>query len=100
MEESLYEYSVEKNIKLWNERGVTFEDVIAILDSRGALGVIDHPNKAKYPRQKIYIIEIDAYLYLVPFEKKDNKAILKTIYPSRKMTKIYRDKLSKEIDHD
>lgn len=34
-------------------------------------------------------------IYLVPFEKQGNKATLKTIYPSRKMTRRYREKLER-----
>jgi uncharacterized DUF497 family protein len=44
MEKPLYEYSVEKNLKLLEERGIGFEDIIAILSAKGALAVIDHPN--------------------------------------------------------
>ncbi len=57
------------------------------------LAVIDHPNPAKYPNQQIYIVDVRGYAYLVPFEKQDNKRFLKTIYPSRKITRLYREKL-------
>ena len=84
----MYEFSQEKNLQLISSRGIGFEDVIAILDAKGALTVIDHPNNKKYPQQKIYIIEIDSYIYLVPFERDGDKIILKTIFPSRKMTRL------------
>ena len=95
MEKPIYNYSDEKNAKLLHERGIGFEDVIAILDTKGYLAVMDHPNPDKYPKQQIYMVEINEYIYLVPFEKRDNKAILKTIYPSRKMTRLYREKLAR-----
>jgi uncharacterized DUF497 family protein len=90
MNKPIYEYSSEKNLKLLRERGVCFEDVISVLDEKGPLTVIDHPNQSRYPGQKIYLVELDQYIYLVPFERKANKAILKTIYPSRKMTRLYK----------
>lgn len=93
MERPIYEYSTEKNQKLLEERSIGFEDIIAILDAKGPLSIIDHPNKAKYPHQKIYIIEISGYAYLVPFERHSNKTILKTIFPSQKMTRLYQHKL-------
>jgi uncharacterized DUF497 family protein len=93
MEKPLYEYSVEKNLKLLEERGIGFEDIIAILSAKGALAVIDHPNARKYPRQKFYVVNVGGYAYVVPFERHGNKAILKTIFPSRKMTRLYRNKL-------
>lgn len=95
MEKPIYDYNNEKNSKLIQERGIGFEEVITILDSKGYLAVIDHPNPAKYPNQQIYIVEIGGYAYLVPFEKHGGRAFLKTIYPSRKITKLYREKLLK-----
>lgn len=93
MEKYIYEFKPEKNIKLLEERGIGFEDVIAVLDAKGPLTVLDHPNVVKYPHQKIYVLGIDGYAYLVPFEKQGNKVVLKTIYPSRKLTKICKSKL-------
>lgn len=89
MDELTYEYDPQKNLKLLQERGIGFEDVIAVLEDKGAITVLDHPNKAKYPHQKIYVIEMSGYCYLIPFEKRGNKTILKTVYPSRKITRLY-----------
>jgi hypothetical protein len=95
MDKPIFEYNAGKNLKLLEERGIGFEDIIAILDSEGPLGIIDHPNPAKYPKQKIYIVDVDGYAYLVPFERQGEKAILKTIYPSRKITRMYRNKFKR-----
>lgn len=93
MEKPTYEYNAQKNAILLEERGIGFEDVIAILNSCGPLAIIDHPNPAKYPHQKIYVVDIQGYIYLVPFERQGAKALLKTVYPSRKATKLYQEKL-------
>jgi hypothetical protein len=53
------------------------------------LDIIEHPNQEKYPGQKIYLIEVDAYVWLVPFVEDDDKVLLKTAIPSRKATKKY-----------
>lgn len=87
MDKPTYQFSPEKNSRLLEERGIGFEDIIAILDSRGPLVVIDHPKPEKYPNQKIYIIEIDGYAYMVPFVRQSETIILKTIFRSRKVTK-------------
>ena len=85
-----YEFSADKNQQLIRERLISFEDVIAALGNDKLLDTIEHPNKTKYPNQKIYIIEINEYAYLVPFVKKDKYTLfLKTIVPSRKLTKKY-----------
>ena len=44
----------------------------------------------KYLGQKIFIVEIKNYVYAIPFiQKKENWFFLKTIFPSRKLTKKY-----------
>lgn len=85
-----YEYSAEKNQLLIKERGISFEDVAIALDNGKLLGTIDHPNLNKYPHQKMYVVEINNYAYLVPFVRKDEHTVfLKTIFPSRKARKQY-----------
>lgn len=85
-----YDFSPEKNQALIREREVSFEDVIAAISDGGLLDLIDHPNASRYPHQKIYIIAIEGYAYLVPFVREDEETVfLKTIIPSRKMTKKY-----------
>lgn len=89
-----YEFSAEKNQHLIKERGVSFEDVVAALDNDKLLDTIEHHNVTKYPKQEIYIIDINRYIYLVPFVRKDeNTVFLKTIFPSRKLTKKYLGKV-------
>jgi hypothetical protein len=84
-----YDFSAEKNHLLIKERGISFEDVIVALGDGRLLDVIKHPQE-KYAKQQIYIINIDDYVYLVPFVKKDEQTVfLKTIFPSRKLTKQY-----------
>ncbi len=85
-----YDFSPEKNQALIREREVSFEDVIAAISDGGLLDLIDHPNASRYPHQKIYIVAIEGYAYLVPFVREDEETVfLKTIIPSRKMTKKY-----------
>lgn len=83
-----YEFSSDKNQLLIKERGISFEEVIVALDNDKLLETVDHHNPAKYPNQKIYVIDINGYVYLVPFVRKDKQTVfLKTIFPCRKMTK-------------
>lgn len=90
IEELIYDFSAEKNQQLIKERGVSFEDAIAALNNGRLLDTIGHHNLNKYPHQKIYVIEVNHYAYLVPFVKTSKKEIfLKTIFPSRKLTKKY-----------
>ena len=85
-----YEYSADKNQLLIKERGISFEDIIAAIDGDKLLDIIEHPSSLKYPNQKIYILDINEYVYLVPYVRKDRYTVfLKTIFPSRKLTKQY-----------
>ncbi len=85
----IYEWDSDKNKLLISSRGVSFEDVIAVLENGDVLDVIEHPNQEKYSHQKMYVVEIRGYAYLVPFEKNKNKVFLKTIIPNRKAQKKY-----------
>ena len=53
------------------------------------LDLAAHPNQEKYPGQQIIVVEINEYAYLVPFVEGEQSIFLKTIIPSRKMTRQY-----------
>ena len=55
----------------------------------GQLDVIDHPNQKKYPGQRVFVVKVDDYAVMVPFVESKERIFLKTIIPSRKMTKKY-----------
>lgn len=84
-----YDWDEAKNAKLKSERSVSFEDILNAIDEDRILETIEHPNKLRYGHQKIYVIRIEEYAYLVPFVEDDKKIFLKTIIPSRKATRRY-----------
>jgi hypothetical protein len=89
-----FEFSADKNQLLIKERRICFEDVIAAIEGGKLLDIIEHHNIEKYPNQKIYVLDINSYIYLVPFVRKDKYTVfLKTIFPSRKLTKKYFEKV-------
>ncbi|HEX3046225.1 MAG TPA: hypothetical protein VHY08_15825 [Bacillota bacterium] len=53
------------------------------------MDIIEHPNSQKYQGQRIFIVNINGYAYLVPFVETAREVFLKTIIPSRKATKVY-----------
>ena len=85
----IFRWNAEKNEILAKERGITFEEIVQRIESGAKVIETDHPNKDKYPNQKIMIIDIDNYTYLVPFVIEESEYFLKTIIPSRKATKKY-----------
>ena len=84
-----YQWENEKNNILKQKRGVTFEQAIMHIENGDVLDIIDHPNKAKYPNQQVLVVEMNEYAYVVPFIQQGQERFLKTIVPSRKLTKLY-----------
>jgi hypothetical protein len=84
-----FEFNLEKSRHLKETRGVSFEEVIALMDEEHVLDIIEHPNKDRYENQKIFVMLIVNYIYLVPFVRDGKKFFLKTIIPSRKATAEY-----------
>ena len=84
-----YRWPTAKNEKLQEERGLTFEQLVIAIESGGLLDVVNHPNPRKYPRQLVFIVEVEGYVYLMPFVEEDEYYFLKTIIPSRKATRLY-----------
>ena len=84
-----FEWNFAKNEWLKQERGISFEDFLEAFGRYQVLDIIPHPNKRQYKNQKIFIVEINNYVYAVPFVEDEQKVFLKTIIPSRKLTKKY-----------
>lgn len=84
-----FDWDSEKNAQLRRQRDIGFEDILIAIDEGNILDITEHPNKKKYPHQKIFVISIDEYAYIVPFIEDKEKVFLKTIIPSRKATKKY-----------
>ena len=53
------------------------------------LDIVEHPNQERYGGQRIFVVDIDGYAFLVPFVESEQKVFLKTIIPSRKATREY-----------
>ena len=82
-------WNPEKNRKLIEERGISFEEVVFCLQSGSLLDDITHPNAEKYAHQRVFVVAIDEYACLIPYVETDEEIFLKTIVPSRKATKHY-----------
>ena len=83
------EWNFKKNEELIEKRGVAFEQVLLCIENGQVHDVLDHHNRKKYAHQRYFIVEINAYAYVVPFVEDSQKIYLKTIIPSRKYTKKY-----------
>lgn len=84
-----FDWNSEKNENLRIERNVSFEDVLIAIYENRLLDILEHKNQKRYPNQKILVVAIRGYVYLVPCVIDNEKIFLKTIIPNRKATKKY-----------
>ena len=82
-------WNAEKSLSLKAERGVSFEEVLSAISQGGLLCVMDHPNRTKYGHQKMLVVRIRDYAYLVPCVESNSEIFLKSIMPSRKATRQF-----------
>jgi uncharacterized DUF497 family protein len=85
----VFRWDYEKNEWLKKERGVSFEQVVILLEQEDVLEVVEHPNQERYPGQRIAIVRINDYAYLVPYIQDGEEIFLKSIIPSRNATNKY-----------
>lgn len=76
-------WDLSRNEQLKAKRGTSFED---LLNNGKLISVKKHPERKN---QNIMLFELKKYIWIVPYvEEKDGVIFLKTLYPSRKYTKI------------
>ena len=84
-----FRWNHEKNEQLKADREISFEEIILALEGDGLRDILQHPNESKYPNQRVLVVAVDGYGYLVPFVEEADYYFLKTIIPSRKATRDY-----------
>jgi hypothetical protein len=84
-----FRWNPDKNEALKIGRGVGFEAIVVAIESGGLLDILAHANRRKFPRQRVLVVALDGYAYLVPFVEEEEFFFLKTIIPSRKATQDY-----------
>lgn len=78
-----YRWSVAKSAELKRTRGMSFEDIL----SGKIVAVRKHPTR---PHQGILYVLLDDYIWAAPFVPDDDGVFLKTLFRSRKHTKLWR----------
>ena len=87
-----------KNVTLRADRGIGFEDIVFHIGRGDVLDILEHPPPHRYAGQRVFVVQRDDYVYLVPYVEDEDTVFLKTIIPSRKATRQY---LSEESeDHE
>ena len=73
-----------KSARLKRTRGVSFDEIT----QEKLIVAREHPSR---PEQQILLFERKGYIWVAPCVEHDKETFLKTLYPSRKYTKLYRE---------
>jgi len=84
-----FDWSPEKNEWLKKERNISFEEIALLLSNGRVWKHAEHPNAQKYPNQYVFFVEINEYIYFVPYVMDGDTIFLKTAFPHRQATKDY-----------
>ena len=84
-----FEWNEEKNKWLKEHRDISFEEIAFYIEKGGLLDSYEHPNKEKYPRQSIFVVQTSFYVYIVPYVEENDYYFLKTIIPNSEAKKKY-----------
>ena len=80
----LFGWDEKKNQELKSEGRPSFEDAVhAIADH----GVLKEDKNPIHPKQRIFVVLIDDYPHVIPFEVRGSLLWLITVYPARKYKK-------------
>jgi len=85
----IFEWNEEKNKWIKENRNISFEEIVFFIENGGLLDTYEHPNKKKYPRQSIFVVKTESYVYLVPHVEEEEYYFLKTVIPNREAKKKY-----------
>jgi len=85
----MFKWNSDKNEHLFETRGISFDEVVQAIADGQLLGDDKHPNHKKYPKQRIFIVSINGYAYMIPYVIDGEDYFLKTIIPSRKAQKKF-----------
>ncbi len=80
-----FTWNEEKNTLLKKERGVSFEEIL----NSTFLGAEEHRAKSN---QIVLLFEHEKYVWVVPCVIDETYIFLKTMFPSRKYTKMLKSK--------
>ncbi len=83
------EWDPRKNEWIIRERGISFEVIAHQIAAGHVLADLGHPNRKKYPDQRILVVELGGVAVVVPYIEDGERIFLITAYPSREATQHY-----------
>ena len=86
MKTIMWDKSKARKLAENSDRKINFERCLVATEHGNILANIENPARNG---QCIYVLEIESYAYVVPYVQDEENIYLKTVYPSRKYTKLY-----------
>lgn len=83
-----FEWDKNKSRIIKQKHGKSLEEILNYIASGNVIAFMKHFNQEKYPNQRIIIVNIEGYPWVVPCEIRGNKLRLITAYRSRKFKKL------------
>ena len=84
-----FTWDPDKNALLQRTRGLGFEVIVTAIMTGGLVANVPHPHRERYPHQRVLIVAINDYAYVVPCIVTGEAVELITLFPSRKATRDY-----------
>ena len=84
-----FTWDPDKNALLQRTRGLGFEVIATAIMTEGLVANMPHPHRERYPQQRVLIVAINNYAYVVPCIVTGEVIELITLFPSRKATRDY-----------
>jgi uncharacterized DUF497 family protein len=82
-------WAPDKNTLLQRTRGLGFEGIVTAIMTGGLVANMPHPHQERYPQQRVLIVAINNYAYVMPCIVTGEVMELITLFPSRKATRDY-----------
>ena len=86
MKPILWDKSKAQTLALNTDRNITFERCLVAIEAGDILANIANPSR---DGQNIFVLNIEDYAYVVPYVEDSEGLYLKTVFPSRKYTKLF-----------
>jgi len=71
-----YDWSEEKNRQLKKQRSISFEEIVLCIQEGRIAAILEHPNRDKYPKQQLYLIDYRKQIYVVPFVTQTEEQVI------------------------
>ena len=84
-----YTWDETKNEWLKEVRGISFEQILYHINHGDLIATVRNPNQRRYLGQRLYLVAINGYAWVVPFDRTGTVVTLRTAYPSREYTEFY-----------